>query len=430
MKPIHLKRITACLLCAATILPIAGQTATYTLDQCREMALKQNATLKNARNNLKGAEQTRKEAFTNYFPTISATGMGFNADKGTLNMAFSPEMQFSLLKNGIMGGVTAVQPVFAGGQIVNGNKLSKVGVEVSRLQLEQSENEVELTAEQYFWQVVTLQEKLNTVLTVDTMLQRLCHDVEVAVNAGVTTRNDLLQVQLKQNEIASTRINLENGIHVCKMLLAQYIGSEDTDFNLSASIPTEALPESPEQYYRTPGSSLVLTPEYRLLEKNVEANKLMHKMTVGKNLPTVGIGAGYMYHDLMDTDRSFGVIFASVSVPLSGWWGGSHAIKKQKLQVRNAENDLTDKSQLLIIRMEKAWNDLQDAYKQIGIARLSIEQSTENLRLNEAYYKAGTTTMSDLLSAQSMYQQSRDKYVDTYSTYQIKTVEYLQATGR
>lgn len=80
--------------------------------------------------------------------------------------------------------------------------------------------------------------------------------------------------------------------------------------------------------------------------------------------------------------------------------------------------------------MQKAWIDLQDAYKQILIARTSIEQSTENLRLNNDYYSAGTSTMSDLLDAQTMFQQSRDKYVDAYAQFRIKTVEYLQATGR
>lgn len=424
----HIKWMASCTLCAGLAMPLCGQT-NYTLEQCRDMALEYNAKMKNAQNNLKGAEQTRKEAFTNYFPSVSATGIGYNANKGMAAMSLAG-MDLSLLKDGVAGGVTAIQPLFAGGQIVNGNKLAKVGVEVSRLQLEQSENEVELTTEQYFWQVVTLKEKLNTVIAVDSMLQCLCKDVEVAVNAGVTTRNDLLQVQLKRNEMASTRIKLENGISLSKMLLAQYIGAENINFELTADIPDNEMPTPPNALYQSPASSLVLTPEYRLLEKNLEANKLQHRLAVGKNLPSAGIGAGYMYHNMLDRDRSFGVVFATVSVPLSGWWGGSHAIKKQKLQVTNAENDLADKSQLLMIKMQNAWNELDDAYKQLGIARNSIEQSTENLRLNNDYYKAGTTNMTDLLNAQTMFQQSRDQYVDAYSTYRIKTLEYLQSTGR
>ena len=38
--------------------------------------------------------------------------------------------------------------------------------------------------------------------------------------------------------------------------------------------------------------------------------------------------------------------------------------------------------------------------------------------------------MSDLLEAQTLYQQSRDRYVESYAQYEVKKREYLQATGR
>lgn len=44
-----------------------------------------------------------------------------------------------MLKNGVIGGVTATMPLFTGGQIINANKLSNINVEVSRLQRNQSE---------------------------------------------------------------------------------------------------------------------------------------------------------------------------------------------------------------------------------------------------------------------------------------------------
>lgn len=392
------------------------------MEQCRTMALEHNVKIKNAQNNIAGSEETSKEAYTKYFPTVSASATGFAADRGIAKMVLAPGMEMAMLKNGVMTGITAVQPVYAGGQIKNGNKLAKVGIDVSRLQLEQARNEVEVNAEQYFWQVITLQEKMKTVNAVDTMLQRLDKDVQMAVKAGLVMRNDLLQVQLKRNEIASSRIKLNNGISVCKMLLAQYIGADSTAFSLSASVPEKGLPDSPKELYRNPVASLSLTPEYRLLEKNVEANQLQQKLAVGKNLPTVGVGASYMYHNVLDVNRAVGMVFATVSVPISDWWGSKHATKQKQLQVVNARNDLEDKSQLLMIRMQKAWNDVEEAYKQLGIASKSIEQSEENLRLNNQYYKAGTTKMSDLLNAQTMYQQSRDRYVDAYSAYRLKIV--------
>ena len=124
------------------------------------------------------------------------------------------------------------------------------------------------------------------------------------------------------------------------------------------------------------------------------------------------------------------MVFATVSVPISDWWGGSHAIKRRKIEQQKAEEQLEDNSQLLIIRMQKAWNDVQEAYKQLDIARRSIEQAEENLRLNRNYYNAGTSKMSDLLEAQMLYQQALDKHTDAYADLQNKILEYRQSTGQ
>jgi outer membrane protein TolC len=192
----------------------------------------------------------------------------------------------------------------------------------------------------------------------------------------------------------------------------------------------DIVPEFPKNLYADPEQSLLSTPEYRLLEQNVKSNKLQQKMAVGKNMPTVGVGAGYMYDNLMDKDHPFGVAFVSVSVPISGWWGGSHAINQRKAQTMIAKQTQEDASDMLKINMQHLWDDVKDGYQQILIAHNSIEQSSENLRLNLDYYNAGIITMSDLLEAQSLYQQSRDKLVDAYSQYKIKILEYKQATAQ
>ncbi len=402
---------------------------TYTLDECLQQALANNVRMKNAENNKNIAAQDKKNAFTKYFPSVSATGGGFIASNGLFNFEMSPEMQMSLMKNGVIGGVSASMPIFTGGQIVNGNKLAEVGEEVSRLQYNMSENEVRLTTENYFWQIITLKEKLQTLAAVETQLAQLTKDVEASVEAGITTRNDLLQIRLRQNETQSSRIQVENALALSRNLLAQYMGLGVDSVDVAFPMNNQS-PENPSGLFEVPENALARTSEYHLLQQNLKASRLQKDIAVGKNLPTVALGGGYFYENLMDKDHTFWMGFATVSIPLTAWWGGSHDIKKQKLQVRNAENQLEDQSQMLMIRMQQTWNDLNDAYKQVGIALSSIEQATENLRLQTDYYGAGTCTMSEWLDAQTLFQQSRDKYVEAFAQYEVKKREYLQATGR
>lgn len=419
------------ILSAALLLAASSAQAQrlMTAEQAVSDALQNNVRMKNADNDLEAARQAKKQAFTKYFPTVSATGIGYMADKGLLEMSLAPGMEMSMMKNGIMGGVSAQLPLFTGGRILNANRLADVGVETSRQQRRMSHNEVVLTAETYFWQAVMLKEKLKTVEAVELQLDKFAKDADAAVAAGVSDRNDLLQVNLRKNETRSNRITLENALTTAKRLLAQYTGHDGDSIDVSADM-SGGLPPSPLQLYAEPQTALANTAEYALMEQNVKVNRLKYKMTVGQNLPTVAIGGGYMYDDLMDKSHQFWIGFATVSIPLSGWWGGSHEMKKQRLAVRNAENTLQDNSQLLVIDMENKWNDMNDAYRKIGIAMESIAQAEENLRLHDDYYRAGTATMSDLLEAQTLYQNSRSAYVEAYAEYQIKKREYLQATGQ
>ena len=424
---------------------------TYTLEQIKDSALQNNIAIRSAKYNVEAAQEQRKEAFTKYFPNISGNGLWFNANKGmaqtTINLseripaelgavlaqslpvealaALGNPISISMMKNGTIGSLMAVQPVFAGGQIINGNKLAKVGEEVSRLQLQLSENEVEKIAEQHFWQLASLQEKMKTIEAVEALLNDIHKDVDVAVKAGLVMRNDLLQVELRQNDIASQKLKLQNGITLVKMLLSQYCGLNDTAFVISYQTDVASPLISRQDH----SLAVLGTTEYQLLGKQVEATNLQKKMAIGQNLPSVAVGAGYNYHNLLDNNHTFGMVYATVSVPITDWWGGSHAIKRKKIEHQKAQEQLIDNVELLKIRMQNAWNGVEESYQQLQLAQRSIEQAKENLRLNRNYYQAGTSRMSDLLEAQLLYQQSCDKHTDAFADYQNKLLEYRQAIG-
>ena len=433
-----------------------GQGVGLTLQQLKDSALHNNIVIHNAELSIDAAHEQRKEAFTKYFPNVSGTGLWFNANRGMAKMEMNPSemipaemgamlsqmlpaqalatlanpISMTMMKNGTIGSLMAVQPVFAGGQIVNGNKLAKVGEDVSRLQLQLSENEVEEKVEQYYWQLVSLQEKTKTLDAVDTLLSNIYKDVDVAVRAGVAMRNDLLQVQLRQNDIESQRLKLENGISIVRLLLAQYCGLRDNSFTLAQPFPSLQGEEPGVGRGIAAEGMVTQLPEYQLLQQQVKATDLQRKMEVGKNLPTVAVGAGYNYHNLMDNDRTFGMVFATVTVPITDWWGGNHAIKRKKIEHQKAVEQLEDNAQLLQIRMQNAWNGVQESYQQLQLAQRGIEQAEENLRLNRDYYRAGTSRMADLLEAQLLYQQACDKHTDALADHQIKLMEYRHAVGQ
>ena len=211
-----------------------------------------------------------------------------------------------------------------------------------------------LTVETYYWNVVVLKAKLETLDAIDRMTSNLLKDVEASVSAGITTNNDLLQVKLKQNDIESKRITLEGQLQLSRMVLGQYIGEYADSIDVASGIDGGYVPDDPAYLHCDHRAALYDTEEYKLLGKNIDAVKLQYKQTVGKYMPTVAIGGGYMCDNIMDHSHPFWIGFTTVSIPLTDWWGGSHAMKKSKLEMRMAENNLDDGTDLLLIKMQKA----------------------------------------------------------------------------
>ncbi len=421
------------------------------LKECKRMARENNIALRSARNKVEQAELACKEAFTNYYPKVSAMFAGMAADKHLISMdidlpdaltAMMPAgvdlpSKMGVIKNGVAGTVMAMQPIYAGGQITNANRLAEVGLHVSNLQLEMSQDEVDLNTEQLYWQIVSLKEKLQTISVVRSMLERLEKDVKASVDAGLTTRNDLLQVQLKLNELDSQTLKVKNGIEISKKLLAQYVGMEGQQIDVEPCMVIEKL-KSGEIANETAdilkikqehSSVFSTTSQYRLAEKGVEAEKLNYKMKLGERMPTVSAGVVYSYNNLTGSGRGVGMLMATVSVPISDWWTSKHSLKRQELVIENANQQMLDVGQKLVINMDNCWSNVETSYKQLEVNRLSIEQSEVNLNEKNQFYKAGMITMSDLLEAQTIYQKSCDSYVDAFIDYQLSFLKYRQAVG-
>ena len=402
----------------------------YTVERCVELALQNNRKTLTARNEIEEAVYLKKEAFTKYFPEISAAGFAFWANHDILQYNFLDIIELGIIKNGKTAGVQLLQPVFTGGQIYNGNKLASLGEEVARLRGEQTANELRLSTETLYWKLVTLEATKEVVEEAIMTLDTLSAQVNAAVEAGMALYNDRLKVDLKRNTYKADLVDLDNGIKLVKMLLGQYMGlGTSGNIEVICDVPRQT-PPLPSEKFISASEALPTTADYRLLKKNVEAKELEKKMEVGSNLPTVAFGAGWYYHDLLDQNHNYGALQIALEIPLSGWWGGSYAIKRKEIALANSRIELEDLSEELQIQMQEKWNNVTAAHRKMEIEQEGIAQSLENLRLGRLYYEAGMATVTTLLEAETEVKQARDRYVAAYGNFRTALSAYLIATGR
>jgi multidrug efflux pump subunit AcrB/outer membrane protein TolC len=439
------------MLVSLSILPVAAQTRAMTLQECKNLAVQNNVKIKNAGLELQSATEERKAAFTGYFPKISASGNYvkfdgpmvkmnipsmnlpvYNGDLSTLasatQFAYFPGMAISTLDKVVMGNIMIMQPLFTGGRIINGNKLARLGEEVNAGKLTLSKSEVLQKTEEQYWQIVSLREKMKTLKLMQALLDSTYKQVDAACRAGLINRNDVLKVSLKKSDTKIDELQLSNGIKLASMALCQYVGiAYDPALAFGEEI---TLSQSPDQVYVDAKEAVAKREEFRLLDKGVKAEKLQTKMKLGEYLPEVAVGAGGIYQDIADTHATHAMLLATVKVPISDWWEATHTLKARKKKELMAENDRKNNTELLQLEVEKAWNDLTEAFRQIAVASEAIGQADENLKINQDNFRAGMINVSDLLEAQTLLQQAKNQLTDSQTNYKIKLSNYLKTTGR
>ena len=422
---------------------------TLTLDSCKVLALRNNATVKNAQLDVEAAQEVKKQAFTKYFPNVSAMAGGYYAARplfeyGIDNIENASARQWlhnlyyeygaalglpdriSLCENGVMAGAMVVQPVYMGGQIVNGNKLAKVGVEAAELKAQLTEEEILQQVEEYYWLIISLKEKKKTLEQAKEFLDTLQRDVNTAAEAGLVSKNDPLKVKLKWYEIYYNLEKVQNGIQLATNALGQMIGHDK-----GILILTDTIGEISEWQARwtDPGAAVAGRKEAQLLDLQVNAEELKKKMTLGESLPHLTVGGTASYGNLVfDHFTANALAFTTLQVPLTGWWEASHKLKQHDILIQKAKNERADLLQKMYLETLQASNNVDDANNQYKLAGLALQDAEANLHDVKADYDAGLVPVSDLLEAQTLLLQARNQRTDALIDLKIKAEHYKTLT--
>ncbi|HIQ84836.1 MAG TPA: TolC family protein [Candidatus Cryptobacteroides excrementigallinarum] len=456
-----MKKTVLAALAALTCIAAPAQELRLTLEECREMALQNNSSAVGAALDLEAARYQKQEAFAEYFPRVSAMGFGFWAFDPLLeigvkdifgNNDFSNNLQglidsyapmyglptsYTTLSRGYLAGVSVMQPIFAGGRIVNGNRLAALGVEAAGLQQEVQRRSTSDEIEGYWWQVVSLQEKRELLAGSKEFVDTLFRDVTAAYEAGLVTEDELLQVKLARNELLSNEVQLDNGLKLAKMNLLNSIGQGYTVISANASeerpyidsivlADEEGLPGPPEAYYVDEESIAASMEETRLLELQVEAAELQKKMALGEALPQLAVGATYGYYDFTGKGDFNGLAFATVQIPISDWGKTSAKMKRLQTQVDKAASQRDYLQSQIILGVRQSWIELNSAWSQYQLALDSEAAAEASFGRVERNYEAGMVTAAELLQSQTSLRQASDKRADALNSYRQALRKWLE----
>ncbi|CUN99559.1 TolC family protein [Bacteroides finegoldii] len=465
---------------------VKAQTS-LSLDSCRALALTNNKDLLISHEKINAAHYQRKAAFTNYLPNFSATGAYMrnqkefsllnNDQKAALSglgsnlagpigqaaagiIATYPELAplisslsgslpaaldqagNSLVdalrtdtRNVYAGAITLTQPLYMGGKIRAYNKITKYAEELARQQHNGGMQEVIMSTDQAYWQVISLVNKKKLAEGYLKLLQQLDSDVEKMIAEGVATKADGLSVRVKVNEAEMTLTKVEDGLSLARMLLCQLCGLDLSSPITLADENMENIPLIPTDTHFDLSTAYENRPEIRSLELATQIYKQKVNVTRAEHLPSIALMGNYMvtnpsvFNSFENKFKGMWNVGVMVQLPIWHWGEGIYKTKAAKAEARIAQYQLQDAREKIELQVNQAAFKVNEAGKKLVMASQNMEKAEENLRYATLGFREGVIATSNVLEAQTAWLSAQSEKIDAQIDVKLTEIYLKKSLG-
>ena len=457
------------------------------LDSCRALALANNKDLLISNEKINAAHYQHKAAFTNYLPSFSATGTYMRNQKefsllnndqkaalsglgtnlaGPLQQAagiiaqLHPEIASQIpalgasltsafneagsslvdalrtdTRNVYAGAITLTQPLYMGGKIRAYNKITKYAEELAQQQHQGGMQEVIMSTDQAYWQVISLVNKKKLAEGYLKLLQQLDSDVEKMIAEGVATKADGLSVRVKVNEAEMTLTKVEDGLSLARMLLCQLCGIDLSSPITLADENMEDIPLLTPETHFDMSTAYANRPEIRSLELATQIYKQKINVTRAEHLPSIAMMGNYMvtnpsvFNSFENKFKGMWNVGVMVQIPIWHWGEGIYKTKAAKAEARIAQYQLQDAREKIELQVNQSAFKVKEASKKLVMATKNMEKADENLRYATLGFKEGVIATSNVLEAQTAWLSAQSEKIDAQIDVKLTEIYLKKSLG-
>jgi outer membrane protein TolC len=390
-------------------------TLNLSLAQAQEYAVESNRSLKNASLAVQKAYAQRWQTIASMLPQADmswaySSMMGYKMNFGG--------MPIEMPDNGTLG-ITA--SVGINGQAIVGALLNNVAIDMQKLSLQQSEDNLRANIKTSYASVLVLEHVITLLESSLANIEQMAEMTQRSVDVGVAeqTTADLIKVRANtlKNNINANQRSTQLAKNALKVLLDI---PADTELQLTSTLE-DIL--SAEAIVALLGQDFVLENNlnYQLLAKNVElAEKNVH-MAGWAYGPTVGIGYQYSKKDYFGEKEGFNMtppnaLSVSIAVPL--WSSGKRAagVVEKKIALEEARNTFAETSNNLDIQNEQLRYNLQNGYETYTNEKDNMEVTQRVFESTTNKFNQGTASNLDLVNASNDLITAQSSYVQAVLT--------------
>ena len=387
-------------------------TLNLSLTEAQDYAVETNRSLRNASLAVQKAYAQRWQTIASMLPSADLS-WGYTSMMG-YKMNFGG-MPIEMPDNGTLGVTAAVG---INGQAIVGALLNNVAIDMQKLNLQQSEDNLRANVKTSYASVLVLQNVVTLLESSLANIERMAEMTQRSVEVGAAeqTTADLIQVRVNtlKNNINANLRSTQLALNALKVLLDV---PAETELVLTSTLEDFL---SAEAVLALLGNDFILENNlnYQLLEKNVELAKKNVHMAGWAYGPTVALAYQYNQKDYFGKKEGLNMtppnaVSLNISMPL--WSSGKRAagVVEKKIALEEARNTFAETANNLGIQNEQLRYNLQNGYEtymnekdNMEVTQRVFESTTNKFNQGAASNLDLVNASNDLITAQSSYVQA------------------------
>ncbi len=395
---------------------VTAQTPALTLDEAVRLAQQHSTAVKvNAADQgaaLARVQQARDRYLPNVTANLSYVRISDNIRPFTVSLPEVGAVELNpQILNQSYNNIAVRQLLWAGGAVKLGIRAAEREAEALRLeagqhQLQAADNVTRIWQNLYL--LATSEQLIRQNVRLLTDRRR---DVTNLEKQGIVLKNDGLKIDLAISTLEASLVEIQTGRAINTFNLATATGSSEqvaidtTDF----SLPTDVAPLT--DYLADAQQN---RPELLALGQRREAALIGKRLVELNRMPTLSLGGSYDYNRpnqrVFPNKPEFTGTWqagAFLSFTLSGLYTNRAKETESRYGLERLNTALDQVRDGIRMEVNAAYQTYLKARQQISLAQTAIGQATENFRIEQNRLRAGASTPTDFLEANTRQLQAQ-----------------------
>lgn len=290
-------------------------------------------------------------------------------------------------------------------------------------------------AKVYFGMLSAIENEKSLDAAID-QIEKTYPVVQALIDEGRVEPNALLKLKLQKSDFEKAKMSISIAIENSKLIL---------NMILDRDLDSPLQPVWNDEYYQTVEENIATDnnskdtavflnkiPEIKSMEERLSALKSNKHVAISSFLPELNLVLNYDFQEGFGDMQPQNQLYAGILFSWNVWeWGNSfYKIKAAETQTAKTQINLALLKSGKILEIKQLENSLKKALAEIRNGEIQVKYAKESLKIEEELFKAGTSTTTELLQAQTFSVKTKNdlniKRAELCSFY----IEYILSTGR